>query len=145
MISEVPQAGRAERTFREAFDRLKRDKPKLLPRGTKVTQNNVAREAGLDPSALKKARFPVLVEEIQRWVIEYGQENKGSPSQAIYAQRNRNRTLREQVESLKLQRDNALALLVDADARILALTVENQRLEAARPKSNVTRLGKPES
>jgi hypothetical protein len=145
IISEPSLAGRAERTFQEAFDRLKRDKPKLLPKGTKVTQNNVAREAGLDPSALKKARFPVLIEEIQRWVVEHGQENKGSPSQAIYAQRNRNRTLREQVESLKLQRDSALALLVDADARILALTIENQRLQATRPKPNVTRLRKPES
>lgn len=142
LTTESPRAGRAETTFREAFDRLKKGKPSLLPKGTRVSQNNVAREAGLDPSALKKARFPSLVEEIQRWVDEYGDQSAKSSSQSIYAQRNRNRNLREQIEALRIQRDRALALLVDADARILALTKENQRLQAERPKSNVTRLSK---
>ena len=142
---DAPRPGRAETAFREAFDRLKRGKPSLLPKGTRVTQNNVAREAGLDPSALKKSRFPSLVEEIQRWVDEYGEERSKSPSQSLYAHRNRNRTLREQIDALRSQRDNALALLVDADARILALTVENQRLQAARPKSNVLALSKNKS
>ena len=140
-IPNSPRGGRAETAFREAFDRLKRGKPNLLPKGTRVTQNNVAREAGLDPSALKKARFPTLVEEIQYWINQYGDEQPRSPSQSIYAQRNRNRTLREQIEALKSQRDNALALLVEADSKILELTMENQRLQATKPKSNISRLG----
>lgn len=140
--TDSPRLGRAETAFREAFDRLKRGKPNLLPKGTRVTQNNVAREAGLDPSALKKARFPSLVEEIQHWVNEHGEEASKSPSRSLYAQRNRNRSLREQIEALKLQRDNALALLVGADAKILELTMENQRLQAEKPKSNVTSLSK---
>ena len=144
MSSQIdsPRAGRAETAFREAFDRLKKGKPNLLPKGARVTQNNVAREAGLDPSALKKARFPSLVEEIQRWLDEHGDEVSKSPSQSLYSQRNRNRSLRDQIEALKIQRDNALALLVDADARILALTIENQRLQLTKPKSNVTSLDK---
>ena len=140
--TDLPRPGRAETAFREAFDRLRKGKPSLLPKGTRVTQNNVAREAGLDPSALKKARFPSLIEEIQHWVDEYGDEKSKAPSQSLYAHRNRNRTLREQIEALKSQRDNALALLVDADARILALTMENQKLQSAKPKSNVTSLNK---
>ncbi|KWS21439.1 hypothetical protein AL065_22460 [Pseudomonas amygdali pv. ulmi] len=137
---QPPIGGRAETSFREAFERLKHGKPNLLPKDARLTQNNVAREAGLDPSALKKARFPTLVEEIQSWITLHGTHQTRSPSQSIYAHRNRNRTLREQIEALKCQRDNALALLVDADARILALTMENQRLEAATPKSNVFKL-----
>jgi DNA-binding GntR family transcriptional regulator len=136
--------GRAETAFREAFDRLKRGRPNLLPKGTPVTQNNVAREAGLDPSALKKTRFPVLVAEIQDWISQNEAQQTSTPSKSIYAQRNRNRSLREQIEALKAQRDNALALLVDADARIVALTMENQRLLATKPISNIARITKPD-
>lgn len=41
--------------FKNAFNRLKNNNTRILPAGTKVTQNNVSREAGYDPSALKKA------------------------------------------------------------------------------------------
>ena len=64
--------GDAEKLFRDAFDRLKRDKPKVLPQGTSVTQNNVAREAGRDPSALRKDRYPRLIREVQKWIEDNG-------------------------------------------------------------------------
>jgi len=44
--------------YRAAFERLKNNKPERLPKGTPVSQNNVAKEAGSDPSALKKRAFP---------------------------------------------------------------------------------------
>jgi hypothetical protein len=50
--------GTAEQDFRDAFDRLKRGKPIHLEKGAKVTQNNVAKEADRDPTALKKSRHP---------------------------------------------------------------------------------------
>ncbi len=46
--------GSAEDRFRAAFERLKSDTPIHIARGSALTQNNIAREAGLDPSALKK-------------------------------------------------------------------------------------------
>ena len=58
----------AEQLFRKAFERLKNNKPKVLPRDTPVSQNNVAKEAGRDPSALKKDRYPILVLEIQAYI-----------------------------------------------------------------------------
>lgn len=143
MLSRDPSApsiSRAESAFREAFEKLKNGKTNILPKGSRVTQNNVAREAGLDPSALKKARFPTLIEEIQDWILHHGSQQPRSASKSIYTQRNRNRTLREQIEALKSQRDNALALLVDADARILALTMDNKRLQALMPKSKILKL-----
>ena len=57
----------AEACFRAAFERLKSNQPVRLNRGAKLTQNNVAREAGRDPSALKKDRYPMLIIEIQSW------------------------------------------------------------------------------
>lgn len=130
--------GRAEKAFREAFDRLKQDKPEKVPKGSKVSQNNVAKEAGLDSSALKKSRFPSLVAEIQRWIEVYAPEMPISPRQTLLAQRERNRSLRERIEALKAERDHALSLLLEADARILDLSMENARLTAILPTSNVT-------
>lgn len=140
-IHDAPSPmGKAESAFREAFERLKGGRPNLLPRGTPLTQNNVAREAGLDPSALKKARYPVLVAEIQYTIRQNEAVHISASSKSVSAQRKRSRSLREQVEALKSQRDNALALLVSADARIVALTMENQRLLAMQPKSNIARM-----
>lgn len=134
--------GRAELAFRSAFERLKSNVPQLLPKNTSITQNNVAREAGLDPSALKKARFPSLVAEIQNWIEEFGSSKPISARQAKIAQRSRNRDLRQRLEEMKSQRDHALSLLADADAYILALTIQVQRHEAVAKTSNVISLKK---
>lgn len=133
-----PPVGRAETAFREAFDRLKRGKPDRLPKGSSVSQNNVAKEAGCDPSALRKSRFPSLVAEIQRWVTEHAPDAPKSQRQTMLAQRGHNRSLREKIEALKIERDHAFSLLVEADAKILDLTMENIRLQSHLPPSNVT-------
>ena len=59
---------KALREFSEAFERLKRNEPKRLLRGTPVSQNNVSREAGKDAAALRKSLYPDLVGAIQDWV-----------------------------------------------------------------------------
>lgn len=133
-------AGRAEASFREAFDRLKRGKPVTLPNGSRVSQNNIAKEAGCDPSALKKSRFPGLVSEIQRWIEAHGSEVPKSSRQKSLARRGRNRDLRAQIAKLKVQRDRVASQLAEADLKILDLTVENTRLNALLPESNVIRL-----
>jgi hypothetical protein len=144
-MSSIPfdqgPVGRAERQFREAFERLKQRKPQHLPKGTKVTQNNVAKEAGAVPSALRRKRFPLLVDEIQAWIAEHGEDSsQQSPRQKSLAQRSRNRGLRERIEELEAQRDDALGKLVSAEARIVELTVENERLRALSPPTNIAPL-----
>lgn len=132
-----PIAGKAEQAFCEAFERLKRGKPERLPKGTPITQNNVAREAGRDPSALKKSRYPGLIREIQHWAEQQPSEATPSPRQTILATRKRNRSLREKIEALKTERDLSMSLLVEADAKILDLTLENVRLNALLRPANV--------
>ena len=136
--STKPPKGSAESAFRAAFERLKWGKPDRLPKGTSVSQNNVAKEAGCDPSALKKARYPSLISEIQRWVTEHASDVPQSPRQTMLAQRSRNRSLREKIGALKAERDHALSLLVEADAKILDLTMENIRLQSHIPPLNIT-------
>ena len=130
--------GRAEMAFREAFERLKGDNPDRIPKGTPVSQNNVAKEAGCDPSALRKVRYPSLIAEIQRWIEEHAPDAPPTPRQTMLAQRNSNRSLREKIESLKVERDHAYSLLVEADGKILDLMLENERLKAELPPSNIT-------
>jgi hypothetical protein len=136
--TEPRKMSKAELKFREAFDRLKYDKPDVLPKGTKLSQNNVAKEAGVDPSALRRSRFPLLVEEIQAWLEEHKEQQlQTSPRQMMLAQRTRNRNMRERLDALERQRDDALSRLVDAHARIVELTLENQRLRLRLPSIEV--------
>ena len=67
-MSSVEAKQTAEQRFRAAFDRLKQGSPEVLARTAAVSQNNVAKEANCDPSALRKSRFPSLVAEIQHYV-----------------------------------------------------------------------------
>lgn len=129
---------RSESSFRSAFDRLKQNQPQLLPKNSPVTQNNVAREAGLDPSALKKSRFPELISEIQAWISEHG-STMSNPSRNTNAEKKRrSRDLKDRIESLKAQRDNLLNLLTEADARILELTNENLSLKSKIKPENIS-------
>lgn len=134
--------GRAEAAFRSAFERLKAGTPNLLPKGTKITQNNVAREAGVDASALKKLRFPSLIAEIQLWIDEHEQVESRSARQTTIARRNSNRDTRERLEAMKAQRDHALGLLAEADILILELTMENEKMKAMLPSGNITKIKK---
>jgi hypothetical protein len=133
--------GRAERQFYEAFERLKSGKTKILPKGSRVSQNNVAKEAGVDPSALRRSRFPTLVAAIQKWIEENAcDDNHKSKRQRILAGRAKNRELIERLEGAEQRAGLATAKLVLAEERIVELTMENQRLQAQLPMSNVTPL-----
>lgn len=120
----------AEQEFREAFERLRLRAPRVLPAGSAVTQNNVAREAGKDASALKKQRFPRLINEIQAYVETQAEVRAPSRAQRAEDVRRRNRSLREKMADLKKERDTALSLLVEADTVILHLQLELERLKA---------------
>ena len=118
--------GSAEDRFRAAFERIKSDTPTHIAKGSALTQNNIAREAGLDPSALKKSRFPDLISEIQRWKSS----ERPEPSKVSLKVKNakRPRELKQKLLLMKKQRDRALQLLAEADALILIL---DRKLEEA--------------
>lgn len=137
-------APNAEQRFRDAFERLKLGVPQVLPKGTPVSQNNVAKEAGCDPSALRKTRFPLLVLAIQEWVETQKGEQPTSERQRLLKKRSKNRDMRETIADLKKQRDNAVGLLVDADLRIVELTEKladvQARLDQLQPSARVLSL-----
>lgn len=127
----------AAEQYRAAFERLKNNKPERLPKGTLVSQNNVAKEAGSDPSALKKTRFPLLIAEIQMYVESYSKGHQPSGRQLNLLARKKNRGLRERIGEIKQQRDHLASLLSEADATIIELYDRIAELERQLPATNV--------
>ena len=127
-MSQPDYVGEAEKSFWDAFDRLKTGKPKNVPVGTPVSQNNVAKEADRDPSALRKSRYPKLIRAIQKWIEDNGSGPRSRTSSAslLKGARDKNRQLTARVEEVVRQRDTAMARLVTAEDSILQL---HQRLE----------------
>ena len=125
----------AEERFRAAFDRLKRNKPDLLPAGTPVTQNNVAREAGCDPSALRKTRFPELVREIQRFNTE-STSAQSRQANATAPRRKDGDDAQDHLAEIIKQRDTAQSQLVGAHRRIMQLMAEIKDLESKRQEGD---------
>jgi hypothetical protein len=119
----------AEQRFRAAFDRLKNGASQVLPCGAPVSQNNVAKEAGTDSSALRKTRYPALVREIQAWVeIERGKNSTHLEERKVRTRARRE--LKDRVRALTAQRDNAQSLLLSAQRRVLELLQENSTLRS---------------
>lgn len=119
----------AEQRYRAALERLKAGTPKLLPHGTSVSQNNVAKEAGTDPTALKKARYPALIREIKALV-----EINNAETTAKKERQTRQRRARDDAKAanikLQAQRDHAQSQLVCAHRRLLELLQENATLQS---------------
>ena len=136
----------AEERFREAFERLKLGKPTMLPKGTPVSQNNVAKEADCDPSALRKKRFPSLIAEIQQYVESNKGEAPESNRQKMLQRSRRNRDTREIITDLKKQHSEVVGLLADANYRIVERTEEleevRRKLEEIEPSNVTTILGR---
>lgn len=128
---------KAEIAFIEAFERLKVGKPLRCSIGTAISQASVAREAGVTPSALRKSRFPKVVTMIQQWIDANELLDRPTTGSTLL-QRQKARSLRRRIEDLTQQRDKVARLLLEADARVLQLTLECERLRTLAPKSNIT-------
>lgn len=131
-MSQPDYIGNAEKLFWDAFERLKSNKPVRLPRGTPVSQNNVAKEAGRDPSALRKSRYPKLIRAIQKWIEGNGSSprNRASSASLLKGARDKNRQLKERNDELTRQRDKAMARQVISDECIHDLSRQLQDCKA---------------
>lgn len=127
-MSSETESLTAEQRFRQAFERLKENRPKALQKDTPLSQNNVAKEAGCDPSALRKTRFPSLVREIQAYVELLNEDRPSQRQKTLKARANR-RGYKEAMQDVEIQRDKAQSLLLSAQRRILELTHEMKALQ----------------
>lgn len=125
---------KAELDFSAACERLKSGNTLILPPGSPVSQNNVAKEAGRDPSALRKSRYPKLIADIQAWVASDASTKTGAftktgaPTKVVIAKakdpylESQLAHAMLQLDALREERDLLLSKLLMANERILLLT-----------------------
>ena len=83
-----------------ALERLKANKPTVLPKGSAINNDTVALEAGRKRGSIKKSRHTVLVEAIEQVAQEAGQ-NVLSPTQRIEQAKNRTKAAKSDYEQLQ--------------------------------------------
>ena len=118
----------AEEEFRAAFIRLRNGKPVLLPLDSPVTQNNVAREAGRDPSALRKARYPLLILEIQAYITSKSEQKRNSKRTTD----NRVRTDKQKLTDYRKQIDKLSSIVAAQNSTIEGLLDDIEQLKSEK-------------
>ncbi|MEK5750648.1 hypothetical protein V3519_01145 [Acinetobacter variabilis] len=83
-----------------ALERLKANKPIVLPKGSAINNDTVAMEAGRKRGSIKKSRHAVLVEAIEQAAQAAGQ-NVLSPTQQIEQAKSRTKAVKTDYEQLE--------------------------------------------
>ncbi|EOG3619010.1 hypothetical protein G7017_11040 [Pseudomonas fulva] len=119
----------AEEEYRKAFKRIIEGKPIRISKHAKLTLANIAREAGNDPSALKKSRYPTFIAEVEEYNSSPSPTVKRSDrslTAQLTAARAENNALRERCTELAAERDIAHSKVLNLQ---LALIEKCQELE----------------
>ena len=98
-----------------ALERLKANRPTILPKGSAINNDTVALEAGRKRGSIKKSRHAALVEAIELTAKEAGQ-NELSASQQVEKAKNKTKAVKSAYEQLEedyeklLEKCNSLLL-----------------------------------
>lgn len=91
-----------------ALERLKANKPTILPKGSAINNDSVALEAGRKRGSIKKSRHAALVEMIELATQEAGQ-NVLSPAQQIEQAKSKTKAVKKDYEQLEEDYEKLLA------------------------------------
>ena len=83
-----------------ALERLKANKPMVLPKGSAINNDTVALEAGRKRGSIKKSRHAALVEVIEQAALEAGQHVL-SPAQQIEQAKSKTKAVKSDYEQLE--------------------------------------------
>ena len=83
-----------------ALERLKANKPIILPKGSAINNDTVALEAGRKRGSFKKSRHAALVQAIELAAQQAGQ-NVLSPTQQIEQAKSRTKAVKSDYEQLQ--------------------------------------------
>lgn len=98
-----------------ALERLKANKPEVLPKGSAINNDTVAMEAGRKRGSIKKSRHAALIEAIEQAAQAAGQ-NVLSPAQRIEQAKTKTKAVKSAYEQLEedyeklLEKCNSLLL-----------------------------------
>lgn len=117
----------AEHEFRSAFKRIIEGKTIRIPKGSPPTLANIAREAGRDPSALKKSRYPTFIAEVEEYnnapSVTVNKTDRSLTAQ-LAAARAENRSLREECSNLCQERDAAQTKILNLQQALVAMNLQ---------------------
>lgn len=102
---------------------------RLVARGTRVSQNAVAKEAGRDPSAFKLSSYPEEIAIVKAYIKANYQATSSSITHRLKASREETKKAKNSNDSIVQQRDTALIMLSQAHVTILDLKNENTKLK----------------
>ena len=98
-----------------ALERLKANKPIVLPKGSAINNDTVAMEAGRKRGSIKKSRHAALIEAIELDAQKMGKEEP-SPAQQIEQAKSKTKAVKKDYEQLEedyeklLEKINSLLL-----------------------------------
>ena len=98
-----------------ALERLKANKPIVLPKGSAINNDTVAMEAGRKRGSIKKSRHAALIEAIEQ-AAQAAEQNVLSPAQRIEQAKTKTKAVKSDYEQLKedyeklLEKCNSLLL-----------------------------------
>lgn len=104
-----------------ALERLKANKPTVLPKGSAINNDTIALEAGRKRGAIKKSRHAALVQAIELAAQQAGQ-NVLSPTQQIEQAKSKTKTVKSAYEQLREDYEKLLE-------KVNSLLVENFELK----------------
>ena len=107
-----------------ALERLKANKPTVLPKGSAINNDTVALEAGRKRGSIKKSRHAALVQAIELAAQQAGQ-NVLSPTQQIEQAKSKTKAVKSDYE--QLQEDYEILL-----EKCTSLLMENFELRRKR-------------
>ena len=107
-----------------ALERLKANKPTILPKGSAINNDTVALEAGRKRGSIKKSRHAALVQAIELAAQQAGQ-NVLSPTQQIEQAKSKTKAVKSDYE--QLQEDYEILL-----EKCTSLLMENFELRRKR-------------
>ena len=107
-----------------ALERLKVNKPTILPKGSAINNDTVALEAGRKRGSIKKSRHAALVQAIELAAQQAGQ-NVLSPTQQIEQAKSKTKAVKSDYE--QLQEDYEILL-----EKCTSLLMENFELRRKR-------------
>lgn len=122
----------AEIEYRKAFRRIVEGKAMRVDKMAPPNFANIAREAGKDPSALKKSRYPIFISEVESFnnnVSSAGERIDRSLSAQLKAARSENRKLRESYEQLTIERDESHSRVLNLQLALVEMSFMVDGLE----------------
>jgi hypothetical protein len=120
----------AEVEYRKAFKRIIEGKAIRIDKTASPTLANIAREAGKDPSALKKSRYPGFIGEVESFnqvASSVREEADRSLTAQLKSARQENKRLREDYELLSIERDQCHSRVLNLQQAIVELSFEIER------------------